>query len=61
MENRDLIIVKGIISQFITDLHKEEKRLISELEATTNKEETNKKIIALQRIYNTLEVAENLQ
>lgn len=61
MENRDLIIVKGIISQFITDLHKEEKRLISELEATTNKEETNKKIIALQRIYNTLEVAEKLQ
>lgn len=60
MDNKDLIIVKGLISQFIDELHKEEKRLLTELETTTDNKETAQKITALQRIYTTLEAVERL-
>lgn len=60
MENKDLIIVKGLTAQFITELHREEKRLLTELETTTDNKETAQKITALQRIYTTLEAVERL-
>ena len=60
MDNKDLIIIKGLTAQFITELHREEKRLLTELETTTDNKETAQKITALQRIYNTLEAVERL-
>ena len=60
MDNRDLITIKGLIAQFITELHKEEKRILSELETITDHREAAQKVIALQRIYSTLETAEQL-
>lgn len=60
MDNKDLIIVKGLTAQFITELHREEKRLLTELETTTDNKETAQKITALQRIYTTLEAVERL-
>lgn len=60
MDNKDLIIIKGLTAQFITELHREEKRLLTELETTTDNKETAQKITALQRIYTTLEAVERL-
>ena len=60
MDNKDLLIVKGLTAQFITELHREEKRLLTELETTTDNKETAQKITALQRIYTTLEAVERL-
>ena len=60
MDNKDLVIIKGLIAQFIAELHKEEKRILSELDTITDHREAAQKVIALQRIYNTLETAEKM-
>ena len=60
MDNKDLVIIKGLIAQFIAELHQEEKRILSELDIITDHREAAQKVIALQRIYNTLETAEKM-
>lgn len=61
MDNKDLIIVSGLLAQFRESLEAEQERLLNELSGCKNQKESAAKVKAINRICTYLETIEGLK